>query len=374
MIFHAPLKRLAKIDSAFVIGLFWLLGTSLGLVIPQSTSFSFGGSVFVIKDIFLSWWYLALEILLATSLVSCSFLDQLFVLRCQNNTTKKLKRVRVTAATHKSFQDSVRLGKLAKKFPKILGARHTILQRGLLRGWAPLGVHVLVVTLVTYGALDMLYTCKGASSLSVSEGLFLSSSGSQQSSSAHPRPLVYCRLNDSWSFTDPYQPFVDMSVLGMDGTEYKRFTITVSSKGAASLPSFWPSQSLNLESTMSLSSLTPRRIRMTGQTLDVKWEQPALSVGRADNPSWLSTGLEGEVLTGWEGGVLVLSDQPRRWNQQDVYEELPLKRMGMGLIDVLAEANMAWSSNELWVEIFAVPLFSLLLLLAGFSKDIFFEF
>ncbi len=367
MILHAPLKRLAKVDSAFIIGLFWLLGTSLGLVIPQRTSFSFGGSVFVIKDIFFSWWYLALEILLATSLVSCSFLDQLFVLRCQNNTTRKLKRFRVSAR-HQSFQDSVRLGQLAHRFPKIRVAQHQILQRGVLRSWAPLGVHVLVVILVTYGALGMLYTCRGPSNLSVSEGLFLSASGSQESSSAHPRPLVYCRLNDSWAFTDPYQPFVDVSVLGMDGTEYKRCTITVSSRGAAYL---WPSQGMNLDSTVSLTRLTPRRVRLTGQTLDMSWEQPALSVGRSDNPSWLSTGLEGEVLTGWEGGVLVMSDQPRRWNQQDVSEEL---QMGVGLIDVLSEANIAWASNEFWVEIFAVPLFSVLLLLAGSSKDIFFVF
>ncbi len=373
----SPFKRLAKVESALMVGLLLLMSTSLGLIGPQNATLNFFGTIksnVLVRDIFFSWWYLSLEILLAISLVSCSFLDQFFVLRCQSNTTKKLKRVTLSI-NHDLLQENVQISQIKKGASKISGSSLNILQQGVLRDWAPLGVHMVVTAMVTYGALDMLYSFKGSTGISVGEGLFLSESGSQQSSSAHIRPLAYYRVNDAWALTDPYQPFLDVSFLAMDGKECDRFTMTASSQSVLARPDLLPERGIRVDGSLSLGSLTPRRIRLAGQK--THWELPVLVVGRSDqsSSSWLASGLEDEVLTGWEGGWIVLSgdNQGMTWDQQDFFEKPNSSRFQTRLVEVLYEANMTWSSKELSVEIFFVPLLTVLIFLVIPSRDIFLE-
>ncbi len=377
MLLFSPLKRLAKVESALMVGLLLLISTSLGLIGPQNATLNFFGAIksnVLVRDIFFSWWYLSLEILLAISLVSCSFLDQFFVLRCQSNTTKKLKRVTLSI-NHDLLPENVQISQIKKGASKISGGSLNILQQGVLRDWAPLGVHMVVTAMVTYGALDMLYSFKGSTGISVGEGLFLSESGSQQSSSAHIRPLAYYRVNDAWALTDPYQPFLDVSFLAMDGKECDRFTMTTSSKSVLSRPDFLAERGIRVDGSLSLGRLTPRRIRLADQK--THWELPVLVVGRSDqsSSSWLASGLEDEVLTGWEGGWIVLSgdNQGMTWDQQDFFEKPNSSRFQTRLVEVLYEANMTWSSKELSVEIFFVPLLTVLIFLVIPSRDIFLE-
>ena len=363
MLFFSPLIRLTKIESALGLGIVLLLCTSLGLLSPDNTTLMRLG---LDQDIFFSWWYLSLEILLATSLISCTVLDQIFVLRCHSNTTKKFTGVELNISNQLS---SVPISQIKKGLPKIRRGRTSILQKELLREWAPLGIHGLVAAMATYGALDMLYSFRGFGRLSVGEGMFLSESAAQQSSSVHVTPLGYGRVNDSWVLVNPYQPFLDLSLLDMNGEEYTRFTVTTSSRSVSSEQPF--SVGLPVDGSLSLTGLTPKRIRLT-DAQNIRWEIPALAVDTADQRGWLAYSPEDELLIGQQGGSSVLVDKPNIWGQQDMYEKSKRSIGESRLVDVISDTNISWTSNQLSIEVFFLPLlFTLMVLLIGTSKDIY---
>ncbi len=363
MLFFSPLNRLAKVNSALTIGVFLLVATSIGIVGPQSVDFIGLNIRLTLNDIFFKWWYLGLEILLAVSLLSCSLLDQLFVLKCQINTVNKLKRVRVYVHSP-GFQESTQLSQLNQRLSKISANKANLLTKGMLRQWAPLGVHLLATAILAYGALDMLYASRENINVSSSNGFFLSSSGSEQASLSHSRPYTYCRINDMWSLTDPYQPFIDMSLLDMKGREYGRLTLTNPSQS-------YPGHA-SVEGRLSLGGLTPLRVRLLDQ--ETYWELPALATSKgASSSGWIAAGLDEELLTGWEEGQMVLYSTPSmsiKWDQQDFAEEFTATRTSAKIVDLLSEAKLTWSTNDFSINIFLVPLVAILSSLVLPSLDV----
>lgn len=364
MLFFSPFKRLAKLESSLVLGTVLLTATTLGLAGPPSDLVELFGLKFAVGDMFSSWWYLGLEVLLTTSLVACSILDQLFVLKCQNNVTKNPRRVNVRAWNDPT-QESVFLSRANKGATKISSACCHILQKGMSRELAPLGTHALITSILTYSALCALYSFEGSVGLSRGEGLFLSELKAPVTSSVHTRPLAYGRVNDSWALTTPYQPFVDISFLSMRGEEYGRITVTTPSK-AANISD----EGIPLDGGLSLLNSTPQRVRLVEN--HTYREIPALAI-KQDNPtSWLAPAEGNEVLVGRDGGFMVLSGQPKpgSWEQQDLSELLETNPKERFLVEVLPEVKVTWSSNQLTVEIFLFPLLILMALLLVSPRDV----
>lgn len=364
MLFFSPFKRLAKLESSLVLGAVLLVATTLGLGGPDSNPVEVSGLNFSMNDIFSSWWFLGLETLLTTSLVACSTLDQLFVLRCQSNLTKNPGRVSLRAWDEPA-QESFFLARTKRGVTRISDSRYRVNQKGMLRELAPLGTHALITFILTYSALSALYCFTGSAGLILGEGLFLSELKTPRSSSVYTRPLAYARVNDSWALNNPYQPFMDLSFLSMSGEEYGRFTVTASSKTAT-----FPDQGIELDGGLSLVSWVPQRVRLVEN--NGYREFPALTLGREDQTSWLAPSDSGEVLVGRDGGLIALSSQPPLtvWEQQDLSEILGTDSKERIVVEVLSEGNITWSSNQLTVEIFLLPLLILLTLLLVTLKDV----
>lgn len=250
----------------------------------------------------------------------------------------------------------------------MLDGKTNVLQKGVLRYWTPLGVHLLAVAILTYGALDVLYTFRESGSFMVSNGLFVSWSGSPQTSFIHPRSTTYCRINDLWALEDPYQPFMDVSILDMSGEEMHRFTLTSSSN---SLP-----VDRNVGGRLSLGSLVPRRVRLTNQ--ETYWELPALPLSKGQPTSgWIASGTQGELFTGWGGGQMILSanfDMDSTWDQQDFSEEFMFSASSSRLVDVLYEASVTWLNNDLSINVFLVPLVAVLVSLLVAPLDVLLDY
>ena len=370
MWFFSPLNRLAKVNSALFIGVMLLVSTSLGLLGPHSLKIGVLNITFIIRDVFFSWWYLGLEILLATSLFSCSFLDQLFVLKCHMNTNNKLTRTKLHVY-HYLYKEIGQLRKFKKRLCQVSGMNTNMIHKGILRYWTPLAVHLLSTTILTYGAVDILYAFQQSAYIKVGNGLFLSSSGSLQTSLSYIKPHAYCRINDVWYFTDPYQPFVDISILDMEGQECHRFSLTNSSSSSIA--------DRMTGGRLSLISLTPRQIRVTDGSN--YWELPTLAISKGtSSASWVAYGLQEELMAGWGEGQMILSSVPAphqvpaKWEQQDAYEDFRFSITKAKLVDLMSEANIAWSNNDLSLNVFLVPLFAILGSLVVSSRDIMLDY
>ncbi len=365
MLFFSPFRKLVKLQSSLTLGAVVLAATTLGLGSPQSNPIKVLEFEFSPGYIFSSWWYLGLEILLTASLVACSILDQFFVLKCQSNLTRNPSRININAQSDSSQESAflARASRSKKAITRITDSRSHIMQKGTLRELAPVGTHALITSIVTYSTLGALYCFEGSAGLNLGEGLFLSELKGPRSSSIHARPMAYARVNDSWVLNDPYQPFMDLSFLSMDGEEYGRFTITTSSKEAT-----FPSQGISLDGSLSLLGSLPQRVRLVENS--TYREIPALTLGQDNQTSWLAPNNEDEVLVGRDGGVMRLWGQPPLvgWEQQDMSELLDAK--GRVMVEVLSEGNLSWSNNQFNVEIFFLPLLILLTLLLVFSKDV----
>lgn len=234
-----------------------------------------------LNNIYKNWWFLTLLILFGTCLITCTFFQQLPILKQARRCTfkiseKQYKNPQYTTIV-KNKETTEVLNRFKNKQYTVFQQSHNIyMYKGILGRFAPIVVHLAMILTLSGTAIASLTTFKAEELVARGEIFQIQNTVSQSLlSRANPTPI---RVNDFWieygEKQNIKQFYSNLSVLDKNGNELKEQTISVNHplryKGSTIYQTDWNAIGLRIQEGNKEYQLPLNSIN-NGKNLWVSW-------------------------------------------------------------------------------------------------------